>query len=340
MGIYVDRIERRLVATEPEIEIVKDGGGALLVDGGNGMGAVVTMRALRFGLERVAAHGTCAVAIRNSNHYGAGAFYVKEAVRHNVTVHMYSNAPPTMAPWGGVDPYLGTNPYSFGVPSRKYHPIILDMASSVVARGKIILAAKQGKTIPQGWAIDQDGVPTTDAQKALDGSVLPFAGPKGYGIALMIDILAGILTSSNFGPRIPDLYRDLTHAQNIGAFMQFSDIGFFVPPDEFLDRVDTMIAEIKAARKAPGVEEIYLPGEIEALNEERRGREGLWLEKTTIDMLIGLGKSCGLDFRAMVSHSGALPHPDQEGVYEGGRGKDMIEIADARSARSAGEDER
>lgn len=303
MGIYIDRIKQKLVNTRADIRIIKDKGATILVDAGNGMGAVVTMKALALGLERAAMYGSCSLGIYNTNHYGAGAFYVKEAIRNNVAAHMYSNAPPTMAPWGGVDPYIGTNPYSFGVPSRRHHPIIVDMASSVVARGKIILAAKEGKSIPDGWAIDQDGSPTNDAQKALAGSVLPFGGPKGYSIALMIDIMAGILTSANFGPRIPDLYRDLTRPQNIGAFIQLTDIDSFIPLEEFFTRVDTMIEEIKSAKTAPGVEQIFLPGEIESIEEEKRAKEGIPLSKATIDMLEDLGKECNLTFEKRVRQS-------------------------------------
>jgi len=300
MGIYVERIKHGLINTEPDIKIIRERGGTLLGDGGNGLGAVVTMKALSFGLERVSKYGSCSIGIRNSNHYGAAAFYIKEAIQHNIMVQMYSNAPPTMAPWGGVDPYLGTNPFSFGIPSKRYHPIIVDMASSVVARGKIILAAKEEQPIPYGWAIDKNGVPTNDAQKALEGSVLPFGGPKGYCIALMIDIMAGVLTLSNFGNHIPDLYREMTKPQNIGAFIQLTGIEFFMPLEIFFDRVDTMISEIKASRTAPGVNEIYLPGEIEAISEKRKSKEGIQLSRTTVDMLIDLGKPFGLDFSHVV----------------------------------------
>lgn len=303
MGIYIDRIKQKLVNTKADIRIIKDKGATILVDAGNGMGAVVTMKALALGLERAVIYGSCSLGIFNTNHYGAGAFYVKEAIRNNVAAHMYSNAPPTMAPWGGVDPYIGTNPYSFGVPSRRHHPIIVDMASSVAARGKIILAAKEGRSIPDGWAIDQDGSPTNDAQKALAGSVLPFGGPKGYGIALMIDIMAGILTSANFGPRIPDLYRDLTRPQNIGAFIQLTDIDSFIPLEEFFTRVDTMIEEIKSAKTAPGVEQIFLPGEIESIEEEKRAKEGIPLSKETVDMLEDLGREFNLKFEKRVRQS-------------------------------------
>lgn len=300
MGIYVTRIKHGLVGLSGEIEILTDKGATLLIDGKDGMGAPVTVKALEYGIERAKKFGSCTIGIKNSSHYGAGGYYIQKAVSNNVTAHMYSNAPPTMAPWGGVSPYLGTNPYSFGAPSRKYQPIILDMASSVVARGKIIAAAREGKTIPDGWAIDAIGKPTNNAQEALDGTVLPFAGPKGYGIALMIDLMAGVLTGANFGGRIPDLYRDLTRVQNVGVCIHLVDIAAFQSSDEFLDRIDTLIEEVKNNDKAPNVDEIYLPGEIEANTEKERLQKGIPLEEKTFQMLLDLCNECGIDLKKFV----------------------------------------
>lgn len=295
-GIYVERLKKNLVNPIAKIKILKDKGAMLHVDGDNGMGSVVTLKALQLGIERAKEFGSCSVGITHSNHYGAGAYYVREAVRNNLTCHLYGNAPPTMAPWGGIRPYLGTNPYSFGVPAGRYPAVILDMASSVVARGKIILAAKEGKDIPEGWAIDTQGKPTTNAQAALDGSVLPFAGPKGYGIALMNDIMGAILTSSNFGNKVPDLYRNLVDVQNIGAFIQLTDIASFISLEEFFARMEAMIGEIKAMKPAEGIQSIYLPGEIEEIKEKQRRKSGFAIAQVDIDMLNNLGRPFGLSF--------------------------------------------
>lgn len=294
MGIYMDRFEKKLVNPKPEIKVTKDKGAMLFVDGDNGMGTVVTLKAIRMGIARAKEFGTCSVGITHSNHYGAGAYYIKEAVKQNLACHLYGDAPPTMAPWGGIKPYLGTNPYSFGVPAGKYSPIILDMASSVVARGKILIAAKENKSIPQGWAIDTEGRPTTDAHAALAGSVLPFAGPKGYGIALMNDILAGVLTGSNFANRIPDLYRNLVDVQNIGAFIQLTDIDSFIPIKEFNTRMESLVEDLKSMKPAEGVREIYLPGEIEEMNEVKKRKSGFLISAVEVDMLSKLGAPLGL----------------------------------------------
>jgi LDH2 family malate/lactate/ureidoglycolate dehydrogenase len=208
-----------------------------------------------------------------------------------------------MAPWGGVDPYVGTNPYAYGVPAGEHRPIILDMATSIVARGKIILAAERGEPIPEGWAIDERGNPTTDAQEALRGSVLPFGGPKGYALSLMIDIMAGALTGAGSGPRINSLYDDFDEPQNVGAFFQLVDIGHFTEPATFKARVDRMIEEIKSSRRAEGTEELFLPGEIEYRTEEERRESGVPVGPETAAQLREVGRSRGIDVADFVSQA-------------------------------------
>lgn len=300
MGIYVERLERKLVSPDPAIRIVEDREAAFAVDGGNGMGAVVAMRALDMALERLERFGTVSVGIRNSNHYGAGAYYAERAAGADAAAFLYSNAPPTMAPWGGVDPYFGTNPYTFAVPAGRHPPIILDMATSVVARGKIILAAAAGNPIPAGWAIDAEGSPTTDAEAALQGSVLPFGGPKGYGIAMMIDVLAGVMTGAAFGPRVGDLYHGLEAPQNVGAFIQLTHVGAFMPVESFKQRLDTMIDEIKASRPGKGTGEVLVPGEVESRTAEDRARGGIPMPPSLLAELDRLGEAAGVSLQEAI----------------------------------------
>jgi LDH2 family malate/lactate/ureidoglycolate dehydrogenase len=300
VGIYAKRLKMGLVNSHPEVKIVRESAATLLVDGDNGMGQVVGVRALELGLEKVKQSGGVYVGVRRSNHYGAGAYYVQRAVARDVVAFAYSNAPPTMAPWGGVDPYVGTNPYAFGVPAGEHPPIILDMATSIVARGKIILAAERGESIPEGWAIDKHGNETTDAQEALEGSVLPFGGPKGYALSLMIDIMAGALTGAGFGPRVNSLYDNFDEPQDVGAFFQLIDIGQFADPAAFKANIDRMIEEIKASRKAAGTEEIFLPGEIEYRMEQEREASGIPVGAETVAELREVGRSCGVDMTEFV----------------------------------------
>ncbi len=300
VGIYAKRLRMGLVNPRPAVKIVRESAATLLVDGDNGMGQVVGVRTLELGLEKVKQSGGLFVGVRRSNHYGAGAYYVQRAVARDVVAFAYSNAPPTMAPWGGVDPYVGTNPYAFGVPAGKYSPIILDMATSIVARGKIILAAERGESIPEGWAIDKDGNQTTDAQEALQGSVLPFGGPKGYALSLMIDIMSGALTGAGFGPRVNSLYDNFDEPQNVGAFFQLIDISRFAEPAAFKANIDRMIEEIKSSRRAEGTQEIFLPGEIEFRVEEERKVSGIPVGAETVSELREVGRSYGVDVTEFV----------------------------------------
>jgi LDH2 family malate/lactate/ureidoglycolate dehydrogenase len=303
VGIYVERLKMGLVNPRPNIEVVRESDATLLVDGDNGMGQVVGVRALDLGLDKAKESGGVSVGVRRSNHYGAGAYYVQRAVARDVVAFAYSNAPPTMAPWGGVDPHVGTNPYAYGVPAGEHRPIILDMATSIVARGKIILAAERDEPIPEGWAVDKQGNPTTDAREALEGSVLPFGGPKGYAISLMIDMMAGALTGAGFGPRVNSLYDNFDEPQNVGAFFQVIDIGRFVEPATFKARVDRIIEEIKSSRKAAGTEEIFLPGEIEYRKEQQRRASGIPVGAETVAELREVGRSCGVDMTDFVGQA-------------------------------------
>jgi LDH2 family malate/lactate/ureidoglycolate dehydrogenase len=294
LEIYVKRLKAGAINANPNIRIVAESDATLLIDGDNGMGQVVGRKAMEWGIAKAKKNGAVMVGVRHSNHFGTGAFFVQQGIEQNLITWAMSNAPSTMAPWGGVKPYLGTNPYAFGIPAGQYDPIILDMATSVVARGKIISAAKEGKTIPEGWAIDREGRPTTNAQDALDGCVLPFGGPKGYAISLMIDIMSGVLTGAGFGPHINQIYGDFDKSQNVGHFFQLLDVSRLMPVEQFKQRVDQMISEIKNAPKAVGTDEIFLPGEIEMNTMRKRLREGIPLSGEVYREIKQVGDSFGI----------------------------------------------
>lgn len=283
--IYVERLRRGLVDPKPDIRIVRDSGAALLVDGGNGMGAVVTTRAMALALERLQDVHSVSVAIRNSNHYSAGAYYMTPALDRGAVGFLYANAPSTTAAWGGVRRFLGTNPYTFAAPAGRHGSLVLDMATSVVARGKIILAAQRGEDIPPGWAVDAQGVPTTDAGAALEGAVLPFGGPKGYGIAMMIEVLAGVLSGANIGPAVGDLYENLDEPQGVGSFIHLVDVSAFLPREQFLERIESFIDAIKATGSHENGSEVLIPGELEARTAALRSRDGVPLSSDVVEAL-------------------------------------------------------
>jgi LDH2 family malate/lactate/ureidoglycolate dehydrogenase len=278
--IYVKRLQLGLVNPRPEVAVIQEKGGALVIDGDNGMGQVVMQRSLELAQERLPSAGTVSVAVNNSNHYGSGAYFAKQAVAANTAIFLYGNAPSTMSAWGGRGRFLGTNPYTFGVPAGKREPMILDMATSVVARGKIILAEQLGERIPEGWAVDVDGEPTTDADAALAGSVLPFGGPKGYGIALMVEVMAAMFSGASSGPEIGDLYDDLDRPQGVGAFFTLHDVSAFQPLDRFGHRMEGLFEAIK--QTAPEGREVLIPGELEARAARRNQKDGIAMPPAVI----------------------------------------------------------
>ena len=172
-----------------------------------------------------------------------------------------------MVPWGGAEPMLGNNPFAVAFPLRGEAPLVLDMACSVAARGKIIVAAKEGVPIPEGWAVDRDGVPTTDARKALEGFVTPVGGPKGYALTLTIGLLSTMLSGAGFGSEVTHMYDDFERPQNIGHLFGALPIAAFEDLDTYYARMAKAAREVRSVRKAPGVDRISLPGEREAPND-------------------------------------------------------------------------
>jgi len=292
--IYLARIKRKMVDPNAEIAVVRESESTALVDGGNNFGAVVGVHATRLALEKAGKAGAAFVGVKRSNHFGTGAYYALKAIERNMVLMIMSNASQTMPPTGGVRPFIGTNPLAVGVPAGKAVPFLLDMATSVVARGKIIVAAQKGQPIPLGWAVDKHGNPTTDAEAALEGAVLPVGGAKGYGISLMIDILCGVLTGAGFGKYVNNMYENWEEPQNVGHVFIAVDISRFMPLELFEARMEQYIREIKQEPKAPGVEEILIPGEIEHRRTLELKREGIVLPGKLAEELDAIGREYGL----------------------------------------------
>lgn len=294
MAIYMERLSKALVNSRPRIITLQETPAMALLDGDNGSGQVVAMTAMELAMAKAKESGVALVGIRNSTHFGAAAFFSMKALEKGMIGIVLANSYATVAPWGSRSRYFGTNPLSVTVPAGRELPVVLDMATSVAAWGKIILAAQKGEPIPPGWAIDSDGEVTNDAAKALQGALIPFGGPKGSGISLIIDVLVGILTGANYGPSVGDLYQNLDRPQNVGQMMGAVDIGRFGDINEFKNRMDRMIREIKSLPTAKGVSEILLPGEIEIRNQRRREKEGIPLPPTTINDLQKLSFEYGV----------------------------------------------
>ncbi len=296
-AIYLKRVEQKMINPAADIHIEKENESTALIDGGNHFGAVVGDKALKLAMEKAKTTGVGMVGVKNSNHFGTGAYYALEALKQDLGTIIMSNASQTMPPTGGVRPFIGTNPLAVGIPCGAYQPFLLDMATSVVARGKIIVAAQKGESIPQGWAIDKNGKPTTNAEEALEGSVLPLGGTKGYGISMFIDILSGVLTGAGFGKYVHNMYEDWEKPQNVGHFFITFDINKFIDIQEFKNRMDLYISDVKGEPRGEDVDEILIPGEIESRISEQRKKNGIILPLKVENELIEIGLKYGLSLK-------------------------------------------
>lgn len=286
---YVKRVKKGLIDPSGQIEIVRDQGCIALIDAHNNFGQVAAIKAVSLAAEKARRLGVGVVAARNSNHFGMAAHYAMKLAEQRLIGMVLSNAPPAIAPWGGTIPMFGTNPLCIGFPVDDERSIILDMAVSVSSRGKIRLAALKGEKIPEGWALDEEGNPTTDPKAALKGSLVPIGGPKGYGLALSIDILSGLLIGSGYGWRVKAL-DDFSGPSGTGFFIEAINVEFFRPYHEYRDAILEYIKEIKSCPKRKGVGEIFLPGEIESLELSRRKELGIPLDDEILAALENMAK--------------------------------------------------
>ena len=204
---YVNRIRAGVMRPVTTPETVSDTGALVVVDGHDGVGQVLAAHAAREAAGRAHEHGVGVVAVRNSNHFGTAAYFTRMAARDGCVAILATNASPAMAPWGGRRKTVGTNPWSIAAPAGGHDVMVMDIANTAVARGKVYLARQRGEAIPAGWAIDADGAPTTDPAAAIAGVILPMAGHKGYAISLMMDVLSGVLTGSAFGAAVSGPYQ-------------------------------------------------------------------------------------------------------------------------------------
>jgi LDH2 family malate/lactate/ureidoglycolate dehydrogenase len=296
---YAKRVKCGVVRAGVTPRVVREAPAFLAVDGGNGNGMWVGRQVMKLCIGRAKETGACFATVNNGNHFGIAASFTELAAAEGMIGLAMSNAGPTMVPTGGRKPLLGANPMSIAIPSGKYRPLVLDMATSTVAQGKIILAAKEGKkTIPADWAVDPDGNPTTDPEVALKGAMVPFGGAKGYGLALIIEILVAVLSGALTSTHTNNFWKDFEHPQNLGFFLGAWNIASLMPLPEFERRMEVVLGEMKACPPAPGYTEVFYPGEIEHRREAESRRSGIALGPAVIDDLTKLGAEYGVAFPA------------------------------------------
>jgi LDH2 family malate/lactate/ureidoglycolate dehydrogenase len=275
LTILSGRVDAGMVQVPTNLTVLKEEDTTAIIDGGNGLGQVAVHRAITMGIQKAKDFGVACVLVRNTNNIGILSFYSLMAARKGMIGIVMSNAAPSMSPWGGTEALLGTNPLSIAFPGGGELPAVaLDMSSTVVARGKIRRAERLKENIPEGWAFDDTGVSTMDASKALKGTLAPIGGPKGYGLALMIDVLAGLLSGSKYGPQV-ETFHQLLGPTGVGVFTLVIDIERFMPSLQFNQLIRAYLESIKNSKRAKGISRIYLPGEIEYEKEKASLREGI-----------------------------------------------------------------
>ena len=289
---YVKRLQTGVTSATTRPKIVADDAAVAIVDGCNAMGQVVGVYAMELAIKKAQAYGTSFVAVRGSNHYGTCARFVEMAVERNmIGVTGTIGAKNIMAPWGGAVPLLGNNPFGVGIPAERHDPVILDMALSVVAGGKIQLAAKTGRKIPADWAYDGQGRPTTDAVEAWSHlMVRPLGDYKGYAMAFVVALMSALLSNAAFGADVKDLHEDFVNPQNVGHYMQAIDVRRFREPASFRRAVDAAIDAMHAAPRAAGVAEILVPGEPEARLARQQRQQGIAYDRRLLAELDGVGE--------------------------------------------------
>jgi len=282
--VYTRRLREGVVNPRPALTVSGGQGATAHLDGDNGMGYLVARKAMDEAIQRGREHGIGMVLASNSNHFGMAASYLQQALDAGLGALVLTNAPPLMPVWGARAPFLGTSPFAFAAPGR-LAPIMLDMATSVVAFGKIRRAARLGEPIPGDWALDAHGAPTTDPAAALDGVVLPMAGPKGSGLGLMMELMAGVMSGAAFGGQVRNQNTDFTRPQNVGhTFITFRPDAA-LPMADYLQRADELVQRARALPLADGFDCVHMPGERENLAAARARSEGLSISAADLQML-------------------------------------------------------
>lgn len=298
LPIYVERLKAGLTNGRTQGVIITETPTTAVYDGEDGLGQVVGTKAMRVAIAKAESAGIGMVTACNSTHFGTAAYYAMMALDHDMIGIALTNSPSLMAPWGGRKAFFGTNPIAIAVPAGQEKPFVLDMATSVVARGAIILAAKKGETIPNTWGLNKDGEPTTSAKEANEGALLPLGGHKGFGLAMAIEVLTATLAGGPFGPHVGELYNNPTKTQAVGHFFGAIRIDRFRPVAEFKAEMDAMIQEVKAAPLAKGFTKIMVAGEPEHLVEEERRQKGVPLSDAVVSDLTKLGAALGVPLEA------------------------------------------
>lgn len=280
---YAERIAKGGVTKEPQLSFEATGASTGIFHGDNGAGHYVANVALEDTIKMAKETGVAVVGISKMSHSGTLSYYVRKAAEQDLIAISMCQSDPMVVPYGGAEPFYGTNPIAFAVPSKTGQPIVFDMATSVQAWGKILDARSKNKPIPDTWAVSKTGGPTTDPFDI--GGLLPISGPKGYGLMMMVDILSGMLLGLPFGGNVSSMYNDLTKGRDLGQIYIMIDPSRFTDLEKFKENIDLLKDQLHHVPAGEGFEQVYYPGELSEMNREKHA-EGIPIEEGIYNYLI------------------------------------------------------
>jgi LDH2 family malate/lactate/ureidoglycolate dehydrogenase len=293
LPLYVEAVRSGGIVPKPAMRWVREHGATAVLDAAGGFGQVAMAHAVDKARELAARHATAVVAVHGSSHYGAGAYWTNQLARDGLVALLVSTTGASVTPFGGAEKLLGTNPLTISVPTGDDEPVALDMATSAGAYGRIVAASKEGKPIPEGWAVDGAGAPTTDADAALAGALLPFGGHKGSGLAILLELLAGPLAGGNMAAETTDMWVDPSYRMGTGHLLWVVDPVGLHGDDTAIDRAAGFRRRLREATPAQGASEVLSPGDVEQRNATAHA-EHVPVPASVLDDLAALADGLGL----------------------------------------------
>ncbi|MFN2533204.1 MAG: Ldh family oxidoreductase [Pyrinomonadaceae bacterium] len=296
LPMYLEMLEAGGIKANAALEVIKDEGPTLLLDGGQGIGAVIAHRAMNLALDRAVEFGLSFVAVRNSNHFGSAGYYAAKSLERDMIGGSLTNAGPAVAAWGGKSKVIGSNAMAVAVPAESEFPIVLDLAIGASAAAKIFLAGERGERIPTDWMLDRNGQPTDDPSQLFAGGILQsFGKHKGAGLGLIVDVLTGVISGGLFSTAVRGFGPDRSVSQGVCHSFWGLDVRRFMDVGQFKRRVDEMIRNVKASETRDAFERVYLPGEKGFLTRQDRERNGIPLWTRLVKDLKELSKRLSVD---------------------------------------------
>lgn len=280
---YSERISKGGINTNPELSFEKTGASTGIFHGDNAQGHYVANEALEPAIEMAKESGSAVVGVSRVGHTGTLSYYLRKIAEQDLIGIAVTQSDPMVVPFGGSEVYYGTNPIAFAAPRSNSNPIVFDMATTVQAWGKILDARSKGNSIPDTWAVDSSGAPTTDPSKV--AGLVPISGPKGYGLMMMVDVLAGVLLGLPFGKSVTSMYADLSEDRNLGHTYIIIDPARFRDIEDFKNDIGRTVDELHEITPAPGFDQVYYPGELSDLSKSKNLETGVDIPKTIIDYL-------------------------------------------------------